>query len=208
MVGVLRDGDAHGKLRRVTATRNELCGTGGGDHGAVARAAILLADVMLDLIRQLDGGDALRRFALTSHLGQLAPARRALALILCELVSNVHDRQRRLLTWAVPWLGATRRARCRRVAILTLKNVCAGLMQLVLHREGQLLDIRNPTQPRELRGQLKVLRNEALVLAIEEQTDLAKRFDVMFVCQLHHSGLNWIIARDPKQAKNSSAAAA
>jgi hypothetical protein len=44
-----------------------------------------------------------------------------------------------------------------------------------------------------------------LIFAIEEETDLAKRVDVVFLAKLHHSGVQLIIACDPMQAKNRSA---
>lgn len=77
-------------------------------------------------------------------------------------------------------------------------------MQIVLHREGQLLDVGDPAQARELRRQLKVLGNEPLIFAIKKETDLAKRVDVVFFAELHHSGVHLIIACDRMQAKNRS----
>jgi hypothetical protein len=44
-----------------------------------------------------------------------------------------------------------------------------------------------------------------LVFAIEEETDLAKRIEIVFVCQLHHSATHLIIGRETMQAKNASA---
>jgi hypothetical protein len=108
-----------------------------------------------------------------------------------------------VLTRAVARLRATR-AR-RRGADRTLKDLRARLLKIVLDREGQLLDVGNSAQARELRRQLQVLRNEALIFAIEEETDLAKRVDVVFLAKLHHSGVHLIIACDPMQAKNRSA---
>ena len=71
---------------------------------------------------------------------------------------------------------------------VALKDLGARLLQLVLHREGELLDVRDATQARELRRQLESLGDEPLIFAIEEETDLAKRFDVLFIRQLHHLG--------------------
>jgi hypothetical protein len=120
-------------------------------------------------------------------------------------VPNLLDRQCRLLTRTVSWLRAPRLARRRRgLTVLRLKDLGTSLVQVVLHREGQLLDVRDPAQARELRRQLQVLRNEALIFAIEEETDLAKRVDVVFFAELHHSGVHLIIACDLMQAKNRS----
>jgi len=63
-----------------------------------------------------------------------------------------------------------RRGECRLVA---LKNLGTGLLQLALHRERELLDMWDTAQACELRRQLEILRDEALVFAIEEETDLA-----------------------------------
>ena len=71
--------------------------------------------------------------------------------------------------------GARRRR--RGVGVSALKDLRARLLQLVLHREGQLLEVRHAAQARELRGQLQILGDEALVFAIEEETDLAQRVD-------------------------------
>jgi hypothetical protein len=53
MIRVLRNGDADPKLRRVATPCGDLRRTRRGDDRAVASAPILLADVMLDLIREL-----------------------------------------------------------------------------------------------------------------------------------------------------------
>src|SRR5262245_46413708 len=100
-----------------------------------------------------------------------------------------------------------RRGRCCGVGG-TLKDLRARLLQVVLDRERQLLDVGDATPARELRGQLQVLRDEALILAIKEETNLAQRFHVVFVAELYHSGTHWIIAIDPMQAKSASVAAA
>ena len=98
-------------------------------------------------------------------------------------------------------LRSPRRRRGRR--FFALKNLGACLLEFALHRERQLLDVRDATQPRELRRQLEILRNEALIFAIEEQPDLAKCLDVMFVSELDHAGVCiLIIVRGPMQAKN------
>jgi hypothetical protein len=87
----------------------------------------------------------------------------------------------------VPRLRSPRRSGRRR--LIALKNLGAHLLQFALHRERQLLDVRDATQPRELRRQLKILGDEALVFAIEEETDLAERLDVVFVSELDHAGM-------------------
>jgi len=51
-----------------------------------------LAQVLLDLVRQLDGGDALRRFILAGHFGDVAAACRAPPLIGRQFVANVYGR--------------------------------------------------------------------------------------------------------------------
>ena len=54
-------------------------------------------------------------------------------------------------------------------------------------RSQKLLDVRDAAQACELRRQFEGLGDEALILAIEEETDLAKRLNVAFVGQLHHA---------------------
>jgi len=49
-----------------------------------------------------------------------------------------------------------------------------------------LLDLRQPAQPRELGGQLEILGDEPLILALEQQADLSQRVDVTFLSQRHH----------------------
>jgi hypothetical protein len=98
--------------------------------------------VSLDLIRQLDAGDAIRRLTLIAHRRERAPAGGALPLIGWQLVPNLHDRQCRLLTRTVSWLRPARRRRGR--AGLRLKDLGTSLVQIVLHCEGELLDVRDP----------------------------------------------------------------
>jgi hypothetical protein len=69
---------------------------------------------------------------------------------------------------------------------LVVKDLRAPLLELVQDRQLQVLGIGDATQARDFRGQFERLRDEALILAIEEETDLAKRFKVMFLGQLHH----------------------
>src|SRR5262249_30868040 len=104
MIGVLRDGDADPKLRRIPTAREDLCGPGRRHDRPVTPASILLADVVLDLIRELHVGDSSRWLALACHFDQLAAARGALSFCGCEFVPNLHDRQRRLWTRAMTGL--------------------------------------------------------------------------------------------------------
>jgi hypothetical protein len=67
-----------------------------------------------------------------------------------------------------------------------VKHLRPPLLEFFEHRQLELLGIRHPTQARYLRGQFQLFGDEALILAIEEETDLAKRFTVMFLRQLHH----------------------
>ena len=113
---------------------------------------------------------------------------------------NLDDRQRRLL--ARPWPGrAGRGARRRRRRAVEDRG--ARLLQRLLDGERELVDVGESAQARELRGQLEILGDEALIFAIEEETDLAKRLDVAFVRELHHAGAHLIITRDPTQAKSA-----
>jgi hypothetical protein len=104
---------------------------------------------------------------LAGHLHDLAPARRALPLIGRQRVADLDGRERRLFAGAVAWLRLPWRG--RRGGWRALKDLGARLLQLTLDRERELLDVRDATQARELRRQLEILRNEALVFAIEEE---------------------------------------
>jgi hypothetical protein len=138
---------------------------------------------------------------LIGHRCERAAAGGALALIGGQLVPNLHDRQGGLLPRPVSWVRTTRHRCARRRADGALKNLVPGVLEIVLEAEGQLLDLGNPTQSRQLRGQLKVLRNQTLIFAIEEDTDLAKRLDVLFISELHHSDRHLIIGIDRMQVK-------
>jgi hypothetical protein len=59
-------------------------------------------------------------------------------------------------------------------------------VQGLLDGERQLRDLGESAQPRELRGQLEILRDEALILALEEQTDLPECVDIAFLAEGHH----------------------
>ena len=90
---------------------------------------------------------ALRRFVLAGHLRDLPAARRALPLIGRQLVAHLDGRERRLFARAVarlwsPWRG-------RRLGRRARKDLGAGLLQLALHRERELLDVWNAAQARE-----------------------------------------------------------
>jgi hypothetical protein len=185
MVGILRDRHAHGKLRCVATARNQLYRTGRRHHCAVAGAAVLLTDVPFDLIRHLHAGDPLGGLGLAGHLAQLAAARGTRALLGGEFVSTLDRRQRGLLAWPVPWLRAT--ARRRRPDRWALEDLRARGPEIALHREGELLDVPLAAQPRELGTEPHVRGDEALVLAIEQATNLAQRVEIAFVAQLHHS---------------------
>jgi hypothetical protein len=50
-----------------------------------------------------------------------------------------------------------------------------------------LRGIGHAAEARDLRRQFQGLRDEALIFAIEEETDLTKRFKVVFLGQLHHA---------------------
>jgi hypothetical protein len=69
---------------------------------------------------------------------------------------------------------------------LVVKYLRAPLLELFQDRQVQLLGIGDASQAGDFRGQFERLRDEALIFAIEEETDLAKRFKVMLLGQLHH----------------------
>lgn len=98
-----------------------------------------------------------------------------------------NDRQGRLLARAMARSRATRRGRCggRR----TIENRRTRLLQRLLHDKRELRDLGQPPQPRELGGQLEILGNEALILALEQQADLPQRVDVAFLRQGHHDAV-------------------
>jgi hypothetical protein len=53
--------------------------------------------------------------------------------------------------------------------------------------ERQLLGIGQSTHARELRGQRQRLGDEALVFALEEETDLPQGLDIAFLRQIDHA---------------------
>ena len=146
--------------------------------------------MQLDLIGQLDGGDPLRGFHLVRHLHQRAATRRTLPIVGRKLVPNLHDRQRRL--WTRTMTGRRRaRRRCRRsprrTRVVVVKHLCPPLLEFLQDGELQLLRISHAAESGDFRREFQRLRDEALIFAIEEETDLAKRFKVVFLGELHHS---------------------
>ena len=79
---------------------------------------------------------------------------------------------------------------CRRRAV---EDRRARLVERLLHRKRELRDLGESAQPRELRSQLEILGDEALILALEEETDLPERLDVAFVRERHHDAAQLII---------------
>jgi hypothetical protein len=127
MIGVFRDGHADGKRGRVPTAGDQRGRGGRRDHGAVARAPILLSGVMLDVIRRLHRGDALGRFALACQLGERPAAGRTAALIRGQLVAHLDKPARRAARAArgpaaagAPWAArpptARRESRCASAA--------------------------------------------------------------------------------------------
>src|SRR5262249_7133773 len=68
-----------------------------------------------------------------------------------------------------------------------LQQSRAALLEVVEHRQLELLRMWQPLEARALRRQFQSLRDQALIFAVEEETDLAKRFKVLFLGQLHHA---------------------
>ena len=64
---------------------------------------------------------------------------------------------------------------------LARKGLGPRLLELLPEDEFQLFGIGDAAQPRELRGQLQILGDEALIFAIEQEADLAQRVDVALV---------------------------
>jgi hypothetical protein len=109
MIGVFRHGDTGVEFGRIATARRHLHRAWRGDHRAITRAPILLADVMLDLIREFDGRNAVGRFGLAGQLRQRAPAGRALAIRGCQVMTNLDDGKAWLTARAVPRLSRSRR---------------------------------------------------------------------------------------------------
>ena len=100
---------------------------------------------------------------------------------------DLDGRQRGLRPGAVSWPRGPRRGRRGRGRRGGRERLAAALLQRAQLGERQLLRVREAAEPRELRGQLQILGDEALVLAIEEQADLAQRVDVALLRQIHHA---------------------
>jgi hypothetical protein len=83
-----------------------------------------------------------------------------------------------------------------------VENRRARLLQRVLDGERELRDLGQPAQPRELGGQLEILGDEPLILALEQPADLPQGVDVAFVRKRHHDAAHLIITDDPRQAKS------
>ena len=144
---------------------------------------------MFDLVGQLDRGDPVRVFRLTGHFRQLAATGGTLPVVGRERVAHLHDRERRLRARAVTGVRRplrTRRGHARRRSVV-LKYLCPPLLQVLERGQLELLRIRQAAQPGEFRGQFQRLRDEALIFAIEEETDLTKRFQILFFRQFHHA---------------------
>ncbi len=185
MVGVLRDRHADGKRRRVAPARDHRRRGRRGDHGAVARAAILLPRVALDVIRRLHRGDAVGGFALPGELGERPAAGRAGPLIRRQLVPHLDHGQGRLLAGTVARSRGPRGAR-QRGRRRPVEDGRPRLLERLLDGERELRDLRQPAQAREFRRQLDVLRDEALILTLEQPADLPERLDVAFLREGHH----------------------
>ena len=201
MVGVFRDGHAHGKRRGIPAAGNQRGRRGRGDHGTVACTSVFLTGVVLDVIRRLDGGDALGRLALPDELGERPAAGRTRALIRRQLVPDVDNRQGRFCPGPVAWSRGPRGRRRRRRR--GVEDRRPGLLQRLLDGKRELGGFGESAQPRELRGQLEIPGDEPLILALEKETDLPKRLDVVFFRERHHAAAHWIIRGDPRQAKSA-----
>jgi hypothetical protein len=186
MIGVLRDGHADGKRGRVPTAGDQRGRGGRGDDGAVAGAPILLPGVMLDVIRRLHRGDALGRFALACQLGERPAAGRTAALIRGQLVAHLDNRQGGLLARPVARPRRARRGRPGRRR--PVENRGARLLQGLLDRQRELRDLGQAAQARELGGQLEILGDEPLSLALEQSADLPQGVDVAFLRQRTHAG--------------------
>jgi hypothetical protein len=186
MGGVLGDRHADREFRRVAAAGDQRQRRRRRHDRAIAGAAILLPDVVLDLIGELHGRDALSGFGLAGHLLQFAPARRTLALVGRELMADLDRRQRGLWSRTVAGLREALPAGGRRLR--PREDLRAGLLQFLDERERELLGVWHTAQARELRGQLADFVDEAMVFAIEEEADLSQRVKIAFLIERQHRG--------------------
>jgi hypothetical protein len=80
-----------------------------------------------------------------------------------------------------------RRRRCAPgTRLIVAKHLRPSVLELLQDRQLQLLGIGHAAQTSDFRRQFQRLCDEALIFAIEEETDLAKRFKVVFLGELHH----------------------
>jgi hypothetical protein len=172
------------------------------DHRPVTCTPIFLSGVVLDVIRRRHRGDALGRLALPDQLGERPTTGRTPALVLGQLVPSLDDRQGRLLAWPVARPRGPGRAP-RRGGGRPVEDGRTRLLQRLLDGEGELGDLRQSAQPGEFRRQLEILGDEALILALEEEADLAQGVEVAFFAERHHAAAHLIIVADPTQAKSA-----
>jgi hypothetical protein len=121
--------------------------------------------------------------------GQLAAAGGTLPRVGWEFMTNLYDGERRLGTRPVTEVRRSRRqcrafTRRRRVVV---KQLLPPLLQVLEHGQLELLRVGQPLQPSDLGGQFQGLRDETLIFAIEEETDLTKRLNVLFLRQFDHA---------------------
>jgi hypothetical protein len=169
MVGVLRDCHAHGKGGRVPTARITTGGAGAVTEAPLHAQPVLLSSVLLDAIRRFHAGNALGRLALPDELGRCPATGRTVAVIGRQLVPDLDDRQGRLLARPVARSRGPRWGRRRRGGRGPVENRRARLLQRVLDVERELRNLGQPAQPRELGGQLEILGDEPLILALEQR---------------------------------------
>jgi hypothetical protein len=83
--------------------------------------------------------------------------------------------------------GVSRRRRVGRRRGGALQQLRTSLLQILKHRQLELLRIRHPLEAGHLRGEFQRLGNQSLIFAIEENTDLTERFKILLFTQLHHA---------------------
>src|SRR5581483_1399766 len=102
-----------------------------------------------------------------------------------QLMPDLHDGQGGLRARPVARLRSSRRIGCG-VRQASIQNGRARLLELLLDAERELLHGGQAAQAGELRGQLEILRNEPLILSVEEETNLAERLEIVFVAERDH----------------------